>query len=837
MKKLLKLTLLLGLLAVVASILVGCGQENKPKPTPTPTEEPVVVDNAKLLKDGLKKLTVAETLDQDVVLPTTLEGVNDATLTWATSDDKVVTQDGKVTLSLTAKDVTLTATAKLADKTETKEFTVKVLPDLRLYLVEHYKSIVDSKDVLQLNADIELLKEIEGKQVTYTTQNSRVNVETGKVNKLTYAESIANETKGLVNGSFNVVFGNQKTILGFKVGVLPATNEELMDQELAKRTTFSEANDEFLGSSLDLSKRNEITVNGQTLAVTWVSSNHDVLTDKGTLVFNHSDVQTVTLTASATLGDVTRSKVLTFKVQPARLLEDLSTVVEIAKNELKNDSKATVTIRLNNMSLYETVQGGFYLADVKNNLIYAYQTKLPTGLVKGKSFLVVAKLNSYYGTVQLKDVTVSSKTKDTANTITPVEKTYAEIGNMQQPTGTNPMLPVLVKTDETVIVEVDADKYGVFFAEKGTTKETLTAKNGVLLYYQSEIAAARALKGKSSANSTFILQGFRSDKKYFYMFFLNRTGDFTPQLTDQEKVDIAEAQALRDVVRYVYDVTTQNDINLLKSLDGVTITYTSDKATVINNDGQVLLQANPQAQDTVTLSYVATLGTITKNGTIEVKVGEVVENTNTALAHPKGTFVVTQGVYATAELAATSANHLLLPVAGQGDKGFMLRLAKNVTLPAGTVQGSTLKVYGKLDEYKGQLQIVAVKVVLDAAPVVTPMPAAVELTGTTSADVKAFLLAHQSVLVSSGNTLEFSVKRAPTKDKYGNLHTFVTFGTGETAFDIKLVLDTRNKNSKDVVIPQAEALNLQAGDKVTFTGYSVMSNGSHAIIPTQIAKK
>ncbi len=73
--------------------------------------------------DAKGKLTVPTTASGDLNLLTTLDGV---TITWASSNTAVIANDGTVTQGTEDVEVTLTATLKLNDATDTKDFTVTV---------------------------------------------------------------------------------------------------------------------------------------------------------------------------------------------------------------------------------------------------------------------------------------------------------------------------------------------------------------------------------------------------------------------------------------------------------------------------------------------------------------------------------------------------------------------------------------------------------------------------------------------------------------------------------------------------------------------------------------
>jgi len=116
MKKLLTLVTALTLVFAVA----GCGGNDDPV---GPTDADLVAEaTTALLLTDLNEVT------DDLELPT--GGLHSSVITWASSDEAVITGAGEVTRPAVGADnavVTMTATITIGDESDTKEFTVRVI--------------------------------------------------------------------------------------------------------------------------------------------------------------------------------------------------------------------------------------------------------------------------------------------------------------------------------------------------------------------------------------------------------------------------------------------------------------------------------------------------------------------------------------------------------------------------------------------------------------------------------------------------------------------------------------------------------------------------------------
>jgi len=93
------------------------------------SDEDAVIEDAESLEITFGGSDSADSVSQSITLPS--EGDNGSTITWASDDESVIAADGTVTRPAFGSDsvvVTLTATISKGDFSETKDFTVTVLP-------------------------------------------------------------------------------------------------------------------------------------------------------------------------------------------------------------------------------------------------------------------------------------------------------------------------------------------------------------------------------------------------------------------------------------------------------------------------------------------------------------------------------------------------------------------------------------------------------------------------------------------------------------------------------------------------------------------------------------
>ena len=111
MKKLFSILLIL----LISFGLIGCNK------TPEPT-------NLEQLSEALDSLILESDTDSNYIFPST--GLNNVTITWESSNEAVIADDGTVTIPLFTEGdslVTITASLSLGDDTLLKTFDVNVI--------------------------------------------------------------------------------------------------------------------------------------------------------------------------------------------------------------------------------------------------------------------------------------------------------------------------------------------------------------------------------------------------------------------------------------------------------------------------------------------------------------------------------------------------------------------------------------------------------------------------------------------------------------------------------------------------------------------------------------
>ena len=304
-----------------------------------------ILTDEEIVEYDAKKLTAYDGMITDKDLSLVSNGIYGATYTWVSSDETVITNDGKVTQQDEKKDVTLNVTVSCGDFSETKQVTVTVAPVLSDNLI-----INGGIDSSSAKAQYPALNAGDG---DYTTSWSSLNVDTapavildmGKtknVNQLYIADgaksikslkitasrdkaawSDVNITSSSMGSNINIVEFDKVSTRYIRVSftsddVVSANEIRLMYEPIDSDKVASGINDITLPVSESVTSDFEvITELADGTKVVWTSSDTDVISFNGSTaeVDRPSSDKSVTLTATVTSGGVSAEKVFVVLVE------------------------------------------------------------------------------------------------------------------------------------------------------------------------------------------------------------------------------------------------------------------------------------------------------------------------------------------------------------------------------------------------------------------------------------------------------------------------------------------------------------------------------------------
>ena len=154
-------------------------------------------------------LTLPSTTEENLTLPTS--GANGTTISWSSSDEDVIALDGFVIRQAEDVEVTLTATIKLNDVTDTKEFTITVVAEKAPIEAVIYELVTDAS-TLKAGDKIIIVSSVKDVAMS-TTQNGNNRGEIA-ITKLTNSISVTDSEVQVLT----VQDGNKTGTLAFYTG-------------------------------------------------------------------------------------------------------------------------------------------------------------------------------------------------------------------------------------------------------------------------------------------------------------------------------------------------------------------------------------------------------------------------------------------------------------------------------------------------------------------------------------------------------------------------------------------------------------------------------------------
>ncbi len=481
----------------------------------------------------------------------------------------------------------------------------------------------------KITEDVELKQEIEGFTITWTSNNPDVFSNTGVVNRPLYAdgdESIILEAKisNNVKHNFRFIVEKQEQTVAEKID----DALDLVTSVPASSTGFQETN--FLAVPT-------VTIDGVSVAVTWVTSDATAMKANGELVqFEDDSQKEVTLTATITYQGLTKSKEIVFLVKGVTAYDNFSEAL-IPDNVAKK-------IKINGVAVYGDLDEGYYLISADGSLAYIHSLRSNTTTPKNKLFDVIVTVDNYYNAYQLKNVSVSNIHEGTLPEAAYPVKTINDIVTMEKPSASSifnhisfRMENVKVHYDPTLRLKgTDKDKYDTFLVDPSFDPATdqITNENAVMIYYLSEIDVLKALDGKTINYIDLVMYGYRDDTTpdLWYASFFDFGDDIDVVLTDEEKAQNI-ANLYKNMLDYNYYKTT--DITLVTEKDGATIAWSTDDDDVFDiANKKIVVDAGLTTQKEVSLTYVVTYNQVTVSTTITTIVGPLeVETTEDVIGY------------------------------------------------------------------------------------------------------------------------------------------------------------------------------------------------------------
>jgi len=667
---------------------------------------------------------------------------------------------------------------------------------------------IDLGNISAVTADMTLPTTVDGVSLSWSSANTNVLSNTGAV----------------VIPAYTV--GNVTVVL-----TVTATLNDVTDSKTFNVTVSKETVTAFLtraGNSIIINSADSITSNFTLPAtvlgadVTWVSSNTAMVSIAETAV---DDKYAVTVTRpSIDDGGANTSAQLTATLSiDDNELEVVKTILVLAEAGSTHVTTIAEGLALQ-LGTYITWEGmtilgkgtdGFYFTD-GTDIMFVYSSSISPTVTVGAVYDVTGGIALYNSIPEVQTIgsnVVKVKTSTVAaREVTPTVATIDEIiANHVGYDGTNPM----VFKEYTVTAKVYYDEalgsYGTYLVLNDAL--TLDKTHAIRIYYKSNMTTVSALAGQT-VTLNIVMFGYNSGANYldWYAYFFGTTDDIQVTFAnDQDAVDAA-FNSLTIPLSVLEDTT----LDLPASLFGVSLSYASSDAAVINPTTGFVDRASVTGQVSVTLTVTATRDSVTDSTDYVIKVGET----------PLSTIAQ---VYST-DIAVYEAIRIQGILTGKtAPTAFWIQDATGgLDIYAATTDvqnqliallGQKVELIGKKELYNGLYEITTITsvTVVDASPTAV-VPASLNEVAFT----KEALLPYQGTLVSFEG---FILTANPVVDSYGNVtFTLLDLATGRT---IPVKWDSR---VGDVTALTAALTAFHAGDAVNIVGAVVAWPSNNPLI-------
>ncbi len=429
--------------------------------------------------------------------------------------------------------------------------------------------------------DVELIADIDGLAITWSSSNTDYFANDGQVVRPAFSLGDQNI---LLTAEFT---SQKKEVFMIKVSKLEQTVEEKIDEALRIVTIVEVSQTGYQETNFDALAK--YTIDGEEVDVIWTTSDATVMTAKGVLVaFEDASEKTVTLTATITYQDVTRTKEIEFLVKGVTTYE---TLVEALTDENKDEK-----VKVEGVYFYKTIKHnetnpvGYYIASPDNVIAYVHGA-VPAELKPGKLYDVIFTVDIYFGTYQVKTPAFSNERDGELPEIVPVEMTVSDVVNLPKPLTETYNQELILLKNVKVVVEDMNDNYKTFLVDQSLEEgTTLTDKNSIMIYYVSNLDVIRGLDGKKIDEILVINNGYRTNNVVWYVNYIGDGSDIVfGELTAQEKLDSA-IEELEALVPYTVVYPDEKKINLpSESQFGVSIEWAVDNPDYFNFDTNELV--------------------------------------------------------------------------------------------------------------------------------------------------------------------------------------------------------------------------------------------------------
>lgn len=782
----LKLLFMMTLTLVSALVIVAC--------TPTNTDKKDVESAKAALEIGFTAPDTKDSVTLDVTLPTS--GEKDVVITWQSSHPSVVSTAGKVTRPANDTSVTLTATLKKGEASDTKNFTINVKAvEVTTTPEEALAALEISGDTLQLDgqiytttSNITLPTSSLGFTINWQSTSDAITV-AGVVTRPAYGEG--NE-RVILTASIG---GEERDFIVDVLAIQEKPAEDILAEAQTSLLLTAQATAENINLPTQLIVEGESEEEQYTVAISW-ESNSEHMNNKGQVdrpMAGEEDA-VVTLTATLTYGGQSVDKV--FEVVVYAYAEAFTVVANVqaakdlyqaATTEEKADG---VYVRINDLSLVMKVSDGLLFVDSEGDIIFAFgsQSNAYRDAEVGVLYDVVGALDAYFGAFQISATKNNRKPTELlvqeGDALVPNYGEAMPLGDLLPDTqpapysDTNLFPYTAARVTAKVLVTSQTDNYGVVLVDPSYTGDgsdlNLTSgtpyeNRAAIVYYSSNKDAFLALDGLE-VTVDVILYAFRTDRLIHTVLFGGTVNDIeVGEIADEDLLDMATSFVENSIPEII---PTATSLDLVDQYLGATITWTTSNADVIALDGTVTPPEEGQVE--VTLKALINAGELSDEVEIKVLVGQLplstVEEALLAAANTPLRVEVTVVGY--------SANNTL--IVHDGEHAIAVFIGGNTTTEAANALkgafGKRVVLEGSKTTYQGlqQIQNVTAVEVLSTAKHPDLTVDITDLDWTAEA-----LLPHQSKLVSiTGGVIANKVV-----DSNGNI--IVTVKVGEKTINVR----------------------------------------------------
>ncbi len=435
------------------------------------------------LLDGAKEALVAnyaETIsDEDYEVTenlTLVTEIEDATVSWASSNTAIITAAGVVTRPETDTNVTLTATITIEGETITQTFRVLVkavevtvaqrLTAAKAALVANYAATIGD-DEYEVMANLTLVTTIgDGATVTWASSDTAIVATNGTVVRPSF--STGDQTVTL---TATIAIGTQNTTQVFYafVPALDKTVNETLQEALALVTTFP-ANDGVTGAEAWLVFPATQVLGETTYDVVWTSDKPEFLAIDGTVTRPASgeDDEVVTMTASITVGEVTESMEVEFNVFAIEASKTLATIADVYAED------TGTYVKFEGVTVIGKMTAGFFISN-GTTMLYIYDSAtLYNDVVIGSVYDIEGVYGLYFNAPQLandasRPLTAVASSEPAASMNGTASTVSEAIATKPAPSAANLMVYDYLSITGKVVVDsretVDVGRYNTFLVD------------------------------------------------------------------------------------------------------------------------------------------------------------------------------------------------------------------------------------------------------------------------------------------------------------------------------------------------------------------------------------